>query len=161
MAPAFATSFVLSEAIAELFFDTTNSLTDYARDFTKTNGVDANVNGQDCYVLTGEANHQDLLAWVNKKTFLISQIELVLGSKPLTDADVKSLPKDQRAMVLTYSKIKGTVTETYDNIQVNRNLTASAFESSYQPAPSTEPIQRRRPTSMADRLANPRRNQGP
>jgi hypothetical protein len=168
MQPA-AASFVLSAGIAELFFSTSNSLAEDVQNFSKTNGpgLESKINGQDCYVLTGEASHQDFVVWVSKKTFLISQIQLVLGGPPLTEADVKSLPPGQRSQALkaslTASKMKGTVTETYDSIQVNQNLTPMAFETAYTPPPSAagETPARRRPGSMAGKLTEPRRGRGP
>ena len=154
LAPS-ASFFVLSAGIAELFFSDTNSFAAEAKDFTKTNGP--SLNGQECYLLAGEANHQSLLIWVDKSTFLIAQMELILGGK-INDAELKKLPSAQRALMTTLSKLKGTVTETYDSIQTNKNLLASAFESSYQPvvSPTGPPAARpKRPSSRAGQLTAP------
>jgi hypothetical protein len=146
---------LLSDGIAEIFFSDTNSLTTEAKSFTKTNGPSLN-NGQDCYVLTGEQNHLSFLVWVNKKTFLINQIELDLGAGVKMDpAELKKLPSAERNQMMALSKIKGTVTETYDNIHTNQNLLASSFESTYQPPANTAGAQPQ--GSMAGKLANPRR----
>jgi len=159
--PASSAYFLLSDAIAQLFYSQTNDLAAESKEFTKTNAP--GVNGQDCYVLTGEANHQSVLAWVNKNTFLIAQIQVNLGGT-FPPEELKKLPSAQRNAMMAMSKLKGSITETYDNIETNRNLLASAFESPYQPSASananTQQMQSQRPTSMAGQLTNPRRQRG-
>jgi len=150
MAPA-AASLVLSALIAETFFSTTNSVAEDANIFTKTNTPA--VNGQPCYALLGEVNHQTLLLWINKKSFLISQVEVILGGK-MDEAELKKLPSAQRTAMAMMSKMKGTITETYDNIQTNQNLLAAAFTTPYKPTVNPEAV-RQGPPSMAGRLANP------
>jgi hypothetical protein len=152
-----ASAFILSGGIADVFFCETNSLAANVKDFTKTNGP--SLNGQDCYVLAGEQNHLSMLVWVNKSTFLINQIEVMLGGK-MDQAELKKLPLAERNVMQTMSKLKGTITETYDNIHTNQNLLASAFETSYRPPANTDAAPSQRPSSMAGRLANPRRNRG-
>jgi hypothetical protein len=152
--PAATTAFVLSSAIVEIFFSGTNSVADDAKDFTKTNSPELNL--QNSYLLTGEANHQSILLWVNKDSFLVSQIEIILGGK-IDEAELKKLPAAQRSAMTMLSKLKGTITETYDNIQTNHNLLASAFESAYQPTVDPAASMRsKRPSSMAGQLADPR-----
>jgi hypothetical protein len=159
--PAGANFFLLSDAIAELFFSDTNSLAAEAKDFTKTNGP--SVNGKDCYVLAGEQNHQSVVMWVTKDGFLISQIQVTLGGA-IPDAELKKLPSTQRNAMMILSKVKGTVTETYDNIQTNQNLLASAFESPYKPNANgdaqPQPQRPQRASSMAGQLTNPKRPRG-
>jgi hypothetical protein len=149
-------SLILSGGIAEVFYSETNSLAAEAKSFTKTNGPSLN-NGQDCYVLTGEQNHLSVLIWVNKKNFLINQLEVTLGGK-IEPEELKKLPSAERNQMMALSKIKGTVIETYDNIHTNQNLLASAFESAYQP-PANQPGAQPQ-GSMAGKLANPRRGRG-
>jgi hypothetical protein len=156
MAPASA-SLVLSALIAETFFSTTNSIFDKSGEFTKTNA--ASPNGQPCYALLGEVNHQTLLLWINKKSFLISQVEVILGGK-MDEAELKKLPSAQRNAMAMMSKLKGTITETYDNIQTNQHLLAAAFTTSYKPTINPEAL-RQGPPSMAGRLANPRMRRPP
>jgi hypothetical protein len=58
------------------------------------------------------------------------------------------------------SKLKGTITETYESIQTNRNLVASSFESTYTPSANQDNQMQQRPpraSSMAGQLTNPRR----
>jgi hypothetical protein len=156
--PAGSMFFLLSGEIAELFFADTNNLGAEAKDFTKTNGD--NLNGHDCYVLTGEANYQSVLLWVDKNTFVIAQIQVALGGT-VPEEELKKLPSAQRNLMATMSKLKGTITETYDSIQTNRNLLASAFESPYTPSANPEAQQRpARASSMAGQLTNPRRQRG-
>jgi hypothetical protein len=157
MMPAGA-SFVLSAIIAEAFFGTTNSVVDKSNEFTKTNAT--RLNGQNCYVLLGTDHHQTFQFWIDKHSFLVAQVELVLGGK-MDEAELKKLPSEQRNAMMLMAKMKGTITETYDSIQTNQNLTASAFTATYTPsaAPVAAP---QRPSSMAGRLANPnRRGRGP
>jgi hypothetical protein len=152
LAPAGA-SFVLSALIAETFFSTTNGLTAHVSEFTKTNGPA--INGQPCYVLLGEVAHQSFLIWINKKSFLLTQVEVILGGK-MDEAELKKLPLDQRNAMMVMSKLKGTIIESYDSIQTNQNLMASAFTTTYTPAaaPSAAP---QRASSKAERLTNPTR----
>jgi hypothetical protein len=156
--PASTGFYVLSGIVAELFFSETNDLAAQSKEFTKTNAP--SVNGQDYYALTGEANHQTVLVWVNKNTFLIAEIQVVLGGT-IPPEELKKYPSAQRNAMMAMSKLKGSITETYDNIQTNRNLLASAFESPYQPSanPNGQQMQSQRPTSMAGQLTNPGRRQ--
>jgi hypothetical protein len=161
--PAAASFFLLSGGIAELFFADTNSVAEAAKAFTKTNAPNP-PNGHDCYALVGEANHQNLVLWVDKGTFLISQIQLTLGGA-FPDAELKKLPSAERTAMTTFSKLKGSITETYDNIQTNQNLVASAFESPYKPNANSDGQQQQqqrpaRASSMAGQLTNPRRRGG-
>jgi hypothetical protein len=149
-----ASALVLSGGIADVFYSDTNSLAADVKSFTKTNA--STVNGFDCYVLAGEENHLSLLVWVNKTTFLINQIELTLGGK-MDPAELKKLPSAERNQMMALSKIKGTVTETYDNIHTNQSLLASSFETTYQAPAATGGAQSERPGTMAGKLANPRR----
>jgi len=130
LTPAAEKFFILSPGVAELFFSDTNSFADQATNFTKTNNP--NLNAPDSYVLTGDANHVGMLVWVNKQSFLITQIEIFFG-EPIDEAEIKKLPSAQRQQLTMLSKLKGTVTETYSSIQVNQHLMASAFESAYKP----------------------------
>ncbi len=150
LAPA-ESALILCGGIAELFFSETNSMAADYKDFTKTNGP--SLNGQDSYVLVGEQNHLSLLLWINKSTFLINQIQLTLGGK-IDAAELKKLPLEQRNLMTTFLKLKGTITETYDNIRTNQNLLASAFETSFKPSTTGASSQ---PSSMAGQMANPRR----
>ncbi len=157
MMPAGA-ALVLGGIIAETFFGTTNSVVDKSNEFTKTNAT--RLNGQDCYVLLGTDHHLTFQFWIDKHSFLMAQVQLVLGGQ-MDEAELKKLPSEQRNAMMIMAKLKGTVTQTYDSIQTNQNLTASAFTATY--TPSAVPVAApQRPSSMAGRLTNPnRRGRGP
>jgi hypothetical protein len=161
--PAAYPFFLLSSAVVEGFFSDTNSMASDAKDFTKTNSP--NLNADDSYVLAGVANHQNLLLWINKKTFLVTQIELLFGAT-MSEAELKKLPSAERSAMTVISKLKGSVTETYSNIQTNQDLMASAFESAYKaPANAAGAARPKRASSMAGELTQPgsgrRRQQQP
>jgi hypothetical protein len=143
---------ILSGGIVELFFSDTNSMAADAKDFTKTN--ESNLNGIACYALIGEQNHVSIQLWINKSSFLIIQIAVTLPMK-IEPEELRKLPTDQRNVMTAMSKLKGTVTETYDNIRTNQNLLASAFETSFKP--SANPAGSSQTSSMAGQMANPRR----
>lgn len=94
---------------------------------------DQRIDNQPCYVLAGTVRLQNVLLWVNRNTFLISQIQVKLDGKSgqanMDDAKIKeewkaaNNGKDptlaQIATVKNMLKTTGTVTETYGNIQTN------------------------------------------
>jgi hypothetical protein len=125
--------------IAEIFFGETNSLAKHAEVFAKTNGP--SINGQSCYVLNGQLNAHNVVLWVDKKTFLIPQIEFDYGGK-LDMVTFKTLPLLEREKLTRLSKLKGNVVETYQNMDTNLTLTAASFETTYTPA-APEPRGRR------------------
>jgi hypothetical protein len=157
LAPA-ESAFILSGGIAELFFSDTNSFAGLSKDFTKTNGPGLDTHGG--YVLAGEVNHLGVLLWVDKSTFLITQIEGVLGGK-IDDAELKKLPSAERNQAKMLSMLKGTITESYSNIQTNQNLLASAFETAYKPDANPSARPSKRASSMAGQLTQPRRSRTP
>jgi hypothetical protein len=122
-------------ALAQLFFDDTNSLGRQAGAFAKTNGPNLakKINGRDCYVLDGEFEAHDLVLWIDKETFLIPQIQFVFGGK-LDESTLKGVPPAQKAQLMTWSKLKGTITETYQNAETNKEMLASAFETEFAPS---------------------------
>jgi hypothetical protein len=150
---------VLSIGVAETFFFTTNGIIDKSSEYTKTNGP-ASLNGQDCYVLIGDVNNQTLLVWVNKKSFLLSQVEVILGGK-VDEAELKKLPFAQRNAAMLMAKMKGSVTETYDNIQTNQQLLASAFSTPLKPAANPGAAPRRPSSRGIGEMANPGRRSRP
>jgi hypothetical protein len=121
-------------SLAQLFFDETNSLGRQAAAFAKTNGpgLATRINGRDCYVLDGEFVAHDLVLWIDKETFLIPQIQFIFGRK-LDESALKGVPPAQKAQLMTWSKLKGTITETYENAETNKEMLASAFETEFAP----------------------------
>jgi hypothetical protein len=120
--------------LAQLFFDDTNSVARLADAFAKTNGpgLATKINGRNCYVLDGQFEAHDLLLWIDKETFLIPQIQFVFGGN-LDESTLKGMPRAEKAQVTMWEKIKGTITETYGAPDLQKNLTASAFEADYAP----------------------------
>jgi hypothetical protein len=135
---ALATAGTASQAqcltLVQLFFDDTNSVARQAAAFAKTNGpgLATKINGRDCYVLDGEFDAHDLVLWIDKENFLIPQIQFVFGGK-LDEAKLDSMAPAQRNLLKTWEKLKGTITETYQNPDVDKTLTAATFETEFTP----------------------------
>ena len=87
-----------------MFFGDTNSLTLHPELFAKTNGPA--IKGQDCYILNGAFNAHNVVLWINKKTFLIPQIEFDYGGK-LDMLTFKTLSFAEREKMSRLSKLKG------------------------------------------------------
>jgi hypothetical protein len=130
-ATATAASATFCADVVQIFFGDTNSVALETNNFAKTNGPA--LNGQDCYVLAGEFKAHDIILWVNKNTFLIPQLQFVFGGA-LEEDDLKGLPPAQKSQLMTWSKLKGTITETYEKITTNKALLAANFASPYMPA---------------------------
>jgi hypothetical protein len=121
-------------ALAHLFFDDTNSVSRLADAFAKTNGpgLATKINNHDCYVLDGQFEAHDLVLWIDKESFLVHQIQFVFGGN-LDESTLKGRPPAEKAQVMMWSKLKGTITETYGAPDLEKNLTASAFEADFAP----------------------------
>ncbi len=120
--------------LAQLFFDDTNSVARVADAFAKTNGpgLDPKVNNRDCYVLDGQFNAHDLVLWIDKETFLVSQIQFLFGGR-LDESKLKGMKPLEKSHWTTWSKLKGSVTETYTTPVLETNLIASAYEAEFSP----------------------------
>jgi hypothetical protein len=139
MATASTVSQALCIALAQLFFDDTNSLAREADAFAKTNGPNlaTRINGRNCYVLDGQFEAHDLVLWIDKENFLIPQIQFIFGGK-LDESTLKGVPLAKKNQLMTWAKLKGTITETYQNPEMNQNLAASAFETEFAPTLTPE-----------------------
>jgi hypothetical protein len=130
----------LAMAIPQLFFDETEMMGNLIKDWGQTG--DESLNGQDCYTLTAKMLGQKLKIWVSKTSYMILQSQITLGG-PVSDADInaafdtfnttadpvqtaqqKAQVKQQAAMI---TKIRGTVTETYDNVEANKIFATDDF----------------------------------
>lgn len=132
----------LAMGIAQLFFDEPNDMDKFITDWGQTD--DDAVDGQDCYTLTAKMMGQKLKLWVSKSSYMFLQSQVTLGA-PVSDADIEAMmstfdtntnktpaqldkekaqAKQQAAMM---TKIRGVITETYDNIQTNLTFTADDF----------------------------------
>ena len=110
-----------------------------------TRNPDERIGGQPCYVLAATIKLQNVLVWINRKSFLIAQTKVVLdatAAADMDDAKLKELLKAQNngkdptlaqiADARKLLKTSGSVTETYGNIQTNLSLALSDIE---PPAP--------------------------
>jgi len=113
-----------------LFFDETNSPATALKNYAKTNNE--TLNGQKCYVLTGQLASRNVLFWVHKSDFLIAQAELLLGGK-VDEAALAGLTLAQKAQKEKASKLKGNFIETYQDIVTNKVLNPSDFETAFPP----------------------------
>jgi hypothetical protein len=118
-------------------------LTKIIKDLGQTE--DEPVNGHDCYTLTAKVLGQKAKIWVDKSTYLISQSQITLGGA-ISDADIDdafslvaagftNLPPQQLDMIKpqvkkytpAMTKIRGTITSTTKNIELNPTLSADDF----------------------------------
>lgn len=134
----------LAMVIPQLFFDDLGGLNiaKIIKDWGQTE--DNSSGGQECYTLTGKIVGQKLKIWISKSSYLILKSEITLGA-PISDDDfnaafdaftptnnmsaqqlaqMKTQAKQQLAMM---TKIRGTLTETYDDIETNQTYSADDF----------------------------------
>lgn len=132
---------ILAMAVMGLFFHGGNTNIDkIVQDWGQTE--DDSVNGQDCSTVTAKIFGQKLKFWVRKDNYMILQSQITLGA-PVSDADIdaaigafdtttdqaqiakdKAQAKQQMQMM---TKIRGTITDTYDDVEANPTLTADDF----------------------------------
>ena len=135
----------LGMATPQQFFGESGMMTKLVKDLGRTD--DESSNGQDCYTLTAKVLGQKVKVWVNKASYMILQWQITLGGA-ISDADIddafaafntgttttpspgqleliKAQVK-QTAPVLT--KIRGTITSTYNNIEMNQTFAAADFD---------------------------------
>jgi hypothetical protein len=132
----------LAMAIPQLFFDDTAMMGKIIQDWGQTE--DESLDGRDCYTLTAKMFGQKLKIWVSKSSYMILQSQITLGA-PVSDVDIdaalstfntntnmtpaqmeqmKAQARQQAAMM---TKIRGTVTETYDRVETNQTYAAADF----------------------------------
>ena len=137
----------LGIANPQQFFGASGMLTKVIKDLGQTG--DEPVNGQDCYTLTAKVLGQKLKVWVNTTSYLVMQWELTLGGA-ISDADIDDAfavfiaaagtnapPPGQLEMIKAQMKqavtpvipkLRGTITATYNNIEVNQTYAAADFD---------------------------------
>jgi hypothetical protein len=132
---------ILAITIMGLFFDGGNTNIDkLVQDWGQTE--DDSVNGQDCATITAKFFGQKLKFWISKNNYMILQSQITLGA-PISDADIdaaiaafdttkdpQQIAKDkaqakQQTQMMT--KLRGTITDTYDDVEANPTLTADDF----------------------------------
>lgn len=132
----------MQQSIQNLFSDPSN-LAKIIKDLGQTD--DESVNGQACSTLTAKVLGQKVKIWVDKSTYLIAQWQITLGGT-ISDADVDdvfslvgavvtNLPPQQLEMIKpqvkkmtpVMTKVRGTITSTTKNAELNPALTADDF----------------------------------
>jgi outer membrane lipoprotein-sorting protein len=150
----------------KIFGDPAN-LTKIIKDLGQTD--DESVNGQDCYTLTAKVLGQKIKIWVDKTTYLIPQWQITLGGA-ISDADIDdafdlygtiatNTPPMQLDMIKAQvekmtpvmTKIRGMITSTYRNIEINPTLSADDFN--YPVPPGVRLV--RMPAATANARATP------
>ena len=122
--------------IVRLFIGETNQgLAKDTIDWTRNK--DENLSGQSNYVMEGTVDLHDFKVWISRDTFLITQTQVVLdGSSSMDDTTIKAQLKEVTgkdpslkdvADVKKAMKIKGTITQTFNNIQTNVTFAATDF----------------------------------
>lgn len=110
-------------------------------------GEDQSIDGEDCYVINTDTMGIKTIFWVAKSSFLIKQKQVVFGGKStipeVSDAEMDKSLKDMshltpeqkaqaklaaKSMKPMLSKMKGTLTETYLNIEINKALKKEDFQ---------------------------------
>ena len=128
--------------LQHLFVDPAN-LTKIIKDLGQTD--DESVNGQNCYTLTAKVLGQKVKVWVDKTSYLIPQWQITLGGA-ISDADIDdafslvatgftNLPPAQLDMIKTQvkkmtpvmAKIRGLISSTSKNVEINPTLSAADF----------------------------------
>jgi len=146
LAAATGLSAGVANTMPQIFFKGSSSLLNMFK--SSTRGDDETIEGDDCYVLTGSAMGLKVILWVNKSNYLIKQKRQVLGGQmEIPDmseeklqeglkqlggnasekqkAQMKDAMKNVRALT---SQMKGSMTETYQNIEINKPLTQKDFD---------------------------------
>ena len=131
----------LSMGIMNLFFnDGTVDIAKFVQEWGQTE--DGTVDGQDCSTITAKVFGQKLKLWIRKDNYMILQSQVTLGA-PVSDSDIdaaietfdttkdpaqiakdKAQAKQQMQMM---TKIRGTITDTYGDVEANPSLTADDF----------------------------------
>ncbi|MEO5803998.1 MAG: hypothetical protein ABIR24_10750, partial [Verrucomicrobiota bacterium] len=135
----------VANTMPQIFFRGSASLLNLFKNATR--GDDATIDGKDCFVLTGNAMGLKVLLWIDKSNYLIKQKQQVLGGnlempemsedkmeegikqiggKPnaAQKAQMKDAMKNARALT---SQMKGTMTETYQHIEINKPVSKDEF----------------------------------
>lgn len=135
---------ILALGMMEFFFSADpGKATKIIHDLGQTD--DEPINGQDCYTLTAKVFGQKLKFWVSKSNYMILQSQFTLGA-PVSDEDIdeafdafdtdtkqtpaqiaqqKAQAKQQATMM---TKIRGTITDTCDDVQANPSLAPDDFQ---------------------------------
>lgn len=135
-----------------------------------TRDKDENLAGQVNYVLEGTVDLHIFKVWISRDSFLITQTQVVLdGTASMDDATIKAQLKAIRgkdpslkdvADAKKAMKIKGTITQTYNNIQTNVTFAETDFAPAAPTAPARGGMQNQQPGGRATQIVNGRRRGG-
>jgi DNA-directed RNA polymerase subunit RPC12/RpoP len=132
---------VLALTIMGFFFsDVNTNMQKIIQDWGQTE--DDSVDGQDCSTVTAKLFGQKWKLWISKDNYMILQSQLTLGA-PVNDEDIDSaldafdtstnqeqIAKDKaqaKQQMQMMTKIRGTITDTYDDVESNPTLTEDDF----------------------------------
>ena len=124
-------------------FEDPAQLTKIVKDLGQTD--DEPVNGQDCYTLTAKVFGQKVKIWVDKTSYVISQWQITLGGA-ISDADIDdafslfasaatdttpaqldAIKAQVKKVTPAIAKIRGEITSTSRNVEMNPTLSADDF----------------------------------
>ncbi len=147
-----------AHTMPSIFFDTQNDLLKSLTNFSQLK--DEKIENDDCYVVTGDRAGQKLIFWISKENFLIRQRQHVLGStsslpelsddaikeslkqlnKEATPSAIAEMRKTMQFAKTASSQMKGTMTETHQNISINQPMAKEEFKypipAGLKPSPS-------------------------
>ena len=124
--------------VPQLFFDEAGDIIKSITNLGQTG--DESVNGQDCFTLTAKVQGQKLKVWVNKSSYMISQLEITLGgtvseediTAALNTATNSNLTPEQiqqvRQSAAQMTQMRGSITVTYDYRETNQTYAADDFK---------------------------------
>ena len=132
----------LISTIPQLFFDEPDALV-FFTDLGQTE--DDELGGHNCYTLTGKTMGQKLKIWVSKEKYLILRAQITFGN-PISDAEIEAafdklqanssfsaaqieeMKTQEKQKAPQMGKIRGTITETYDDPQTNPHWNTRDFD---------------------------------
>lgn len=146
-----ASSGALGLGLSGLFFEETNKLETELKNDSKN--ADETLDGQQCYVLSGEIKSQDVTLWINRKNFLIDQIEVKLGGK-IDDAALAKMNSYQKAQAQMMAKVRGNITETYSDVELNKDFRPEDFQSANTPTAAAPQEHKKRKVKLPGQQAS-------
>jgi len=138
-------AFETNSAKMQQFFGDSGLMGKLVKDLGQT--ADESVNGLDCYTLTAKVLGQKVEIWVNKSDYTIQQWQITLGG-PMSDADIDdafaafasntnmtqmqlaqmdSAKAQFKQMAPIITKVRGVITFTSSEMQLNQTYAADDF----------------------------------
>jgi outer membrane lipoprotein-sorting protein len=161
------------QKMQQLFDDPAN-LAKIIKDLGQTD--DESVNGQDCYTLTAKVIGQKVKVWVDKTTYLVPQWQITLGGA-ISDADIDDafslyesgftnvppmalnmIKAQVKIFAPVMAKIRGTLTSTSKDVEINPTLTADDFNYDVPAGVRMTQLFRRNPATRSMTVEESQRN---